>query len=217
MQDVLPTLDRWREAGRRAAIATVTRVHGSSPRPAGARLAIADDGEFVGSISVGCVEADVFEDAQEVLRTGRPKHRHFGIADEVGFTVGLSCGGEIDVWIEPDWLSALPEAAVAAELRHCLAAEAGACLVTTLPDAGQLRHMLVRVDGTCVGLIGDLALHSSIVADARRLLDRGVSDTIDYPQAAGGSLAAFLDAYPPPPTLLIFGGTSVAVPLAAFA
>lgn len=217
MLELLPTLDRWRAAGRRAAIATITRVRGSSPRPAGARLAIADDGAFVGSISVGCVEADVFEDAQAVLRSGVPRGRHFGIADELGFTVGLSCGGEIDVWIEPDWLVDPAEGAVAAALRQGLAQEVGVCLATTLPAAGPSRHLLVRADGTRVGTTGDPALDARIGAAAGRGFELGTSETVEAPRADSGVERVFLDVYPPPPTLVIFGGAHVAVPLVSFA
>ncbi len=217
MHEVLPALDRWWAAGRRAAIATVARARGSSPRPVGARMAIAEHGEFAGSISVGCVEADVFDMAQQVIRDGRPRRRHFGIADDLGLIVGLSCGGEIDVWIEPDWLHRPDEEAVAVALRRSLAAEEGACLATLFSAESPARHVLIAGDGTVVGGSGHAALDATVVAEARACLHSGVSATIEIKRPDGSAVEVLLDAYLPPATLLVFGGTHAAMALVAFA
>ena len=101
MKEVMPEVDAWRAAGDRVAVATVVKVEGSAPRPVGAAMAVSSGGELAGSVSGGCVEAAVFEEAQEVLRTGEPKLLHYGITDEMAWDVGLACGGTIEVFVEP--------------------------------------------------------------------------------------------------------------------
>lgn len=101
MREVLNAIDEWKAEGHRVAIATVTKVKGSAPRPPGAKMAISDDGRWLGSVSGGCVEAAVLEEAAKVLSGDAPKLITYGITDEMVWSVGLACGGIIDVFIEP--------------------------------------------------------------------------------------------------------------------
>jgi xanthine/CO dehydrogenase XdhC/CoxF family maturation factor len=104
MQEILADIDHWREAGKRVALATVVQVYGSAPRPLGAKLAVSEDGAMVGSVSGGCVESAVIQEALEVLSTGVPRLIAYGIADETAWEVGLACGGTIEVFVESlDW------------------------------------------------------------------------------------------------------------------
>lgn len=100
MKEILEDVERWREEGKKVAIATVVATRRSAPRPVGAKLAISETGELCGSVSGGCVESDVYENAREVMETGTPKLLSYGIADEEAWEVGLPCGGEIDVFVE---------------------------------------------------------------------------------------------------------------------
>ena len=103
MRDVLPTLEQWTTEGHKFATATVTKTWGSSPRPIGAIMGIRDDGLIIGSVSGGCVETTVIEEAQKALQTGLPKELKFeAIGEDSLWDVGLSCGGQIQIWIEPD-------------------------------------------------------------------------------------------------------------------
>jgi xanthine/CO dehydrogenase XdhC/CoxF family maturation factor len=101
MKEILADVERWRAKGEKVAIATVVATRRSAPRPVGAKLAVSESGELAGSVSGGCVEGDVFEHAREVLRSGQPKLLSYGIEDEEAWNVGLPCGGEIDVFVEP--------------------------------------------------------------------------------------------------------------------
>ena len=100
MKEILEDVERWRGEGKKVAIATVVATRRSAPRPIGAKLAISETGELCGSVSGGCVESDVYENAREVMETGTPKLLSYGIADEEAWEVGLPCGGEIDVFVE---------------------------------------------------------------------------------------------------------------------
>ncbi len=101
MREVLPDVERWRTAGKQVALATVVKVWGSASRPPGSKMAISSAGEMAGSVSGGCVEGAVHEEALKVLATGEPKLLTFGVSDEQAWAVGLSCGGEIQVFVEP--------------------------------------------------------------------------------------------------------------------
>ncbi len=100
MKEILEDVERWRAEGKKVAIATVVATRRSAPRPIGAKLAISEAGELCGSVSGGCVESDVYENAREVMESGTPKLLSYGIADEEAWEVGLPCGGEIDVFVE---------------------------------------------------------------------------------------------------------------------
>ncbi len=100
MKEVLPEIEKWRARGDGIALATVTWTDGSTPRPVGAKMAVNSQGEFAGSVSGGCVEGAVIEEARRVINSGEPKLVQFGIADEMAWDVGLSCGGSIKVFIE---------------------------------------------------------------------------------------------------------------------
>lgn len=99
-EDVLQAAANWRNAGRGVALATVIETWGSAPRPVGSHLAIDEDGNFLGSVSGGCVEGAVVSEAAEVIADGKARLLEFGVADETAWQVGLSCGGRIAVYVE---------------------------------------------------------------------------------------------------------------------
>lgn len=104
MRDVLDTLERWTSQGKKVAIATVVRTERSAPREPGAVMALSEDGEVVGSVSGGCVEPAVYEEAMQVIQGDAPRLLTYGISDDQAFEVGLTCGGTIHVFVERlDW------------------------------------------------------------------------------------------------------------------
>ena len=100
MDDVLAKAEEWRAAGEPVALATVVSTWRSAPRPVASKLAVTQDGRLFGSVSGGCVEADVAARAQAVLQGAPPELVHYGVSDEQAWSVGLACGGEIDVFVE---------------------------------------------------------------------------------------------------------------------
>ena len=98
--DILKEAEAWRRAGRGVALATVVETWGSAPRPVGSHLVVDQEGNFLGSVSGGCVEGAVITDALDVISDGKPRMLEFGAADETAWRVGLSCGGRIKVYVE---------------------------------------------------------------------------------------------------------------------
>ena len=98
---VLEQAAAWRAAGHGVALATVVRTWGSAPRPAGSQFVINEDGAFVGSVSGGCIEAAVAQEARQSIRDGQIRRLSFGVSDEHAWEVGLACGGEIEIFVEP--------------------------------------------------------------------------------------------------------------------
>jgi xanthine/CO dehydrogenase XdhC/CoxF family maturation factor len=100
-EDVLVTAETWIESGHKVALGTVVKTWGSSPRPTGSQIVVRDDGAFVGSVSGGCVEGAVIEEAQATMRDGKLRKLDFGVSDEEAWSVGLACGGHIEIVVEP--------------------------------------------------------------------------------------------------------------------
>ena len=188
MREILQELDRWRAAGDRIAIATVVATRRSAPRPIGSKLAVSEGGELAGSVSGGCVESEVVEAAGEVLASGEPRLLTFGISDDLALSVGLPCGGEIDVWVsEPD-----PE--LLGRLADVAREERRAVVFTDLDDGTQ-RLVLDGDDPVADDLIR--GGHSKVV----ELQGRRV----------------FADVFGPPPRLLVYGAVDTADALCAAA
>jgi xanthine/CO dehydrogenase XdhC/CoxF family maturation factor len=100
-EDVLTTAQNWLAEGHRVALGTVVKTWGSAPRPTGSQIAVRDDGAFVGSVSGGCVEGAVIQEAQAAIGDGRNRKVEFGVSDEQAWSVGLACGGRIEIFVEP--------------------------------------------------------------------------------------------------------------------
>src|SRR6195256_2193821 len=139
MRDVMTDVKAWLEQGEAVAVATVISTWGSAPRPAGSRMAISQSGKIAGSVSGGCLEGEVFEQAQAILQ-GKPASLfHYGVSDDLAWTVGLSCGGEVDVLIEP-------LAPVHRDLMTALEAEGPGGLKTEVGETPGARQLLTPAD-----------------------------------------------------------------------
>ena len=211
MKEILPDLDLWQSQGEDIALATVVQVRRSAPRPPGARLCITRSGLMSGSVSGGCVEADVFERAMQVLDSRAPEVANYGIADELGFEVGLSCGGSIDVLIEPfvvddEWDT----------LRQSVERDQVAVYAVGLAPESLLGCKLVRLDASrTVGSIAP-SLDSHIADESDRLLQVGGTRVVSLPWQ-GEQAQVYLEAFRPSPSLLIVGATHAAMSLCRLA
>ena len=191
MKEIFPDLDLWQSQGEDIALATVVQVRRSAPRPPGARLCITRSGHMSGSVSGGCVEADVFERAMQVLDTRKSEVANYGIADELGFEVGLSCGGSIDVLIEPfvvdaEWNS----------LRRSVEREQEAVYAIGLAPESVLGRKLVRLDAS--RSIGSIApsLDSHISDEGEKLLQVGGTKIVFLPYE-GEQAQVYMEAFSP--------------------
>jgi xanthine dehydrogenase accessory factor len=211
METILAHLDHWQREGEEIAIATVVRMAGSAPRMPGARMCMTRSGKVVGSVSGGCVETDVLEHARLVLDAGRPALVNYGIADELGLRVGLSCGGSIDVLIEP-----FVEDEAWHALRHAYEARRPAALAVALAPGDLLgRKLVVPGAGPAVGSIAP-DLDESVAAAARDMLGRDGTRVLNIPRD-GETAEVFVQSLPLPFRLYVVGATDTAVRLCTMA
>ncbi len=209
MRDVIAQVRRWHADDTSMALATVVQTWGSAPRRIGAKMAITADGRLAGSVSGGCVEGAVAEEAFVVLQTGRPQLLRYGVADETAWVVGLACGGTIRVFVE-----ALDEEFFAAIDRMLAAEETGAvATVIAGPDELLGRKLVVDGRGVVAGHIHEEfdAEVLDILGDSIRL---GVTRSVLLERPA---LELFVDVLLPPPTLIMVGGVHIAVALTSIA
>lgn len=218
MREVLPELLAWWEQGETVGVGTVVATFQSAPRPPGASMLVGPDGTAVGSVSGGCVEGAVYELGQEVVESGTPVLKRYGISDDDAFAVGLTCGGILDVFVEKVNRETFPELAeVAADI------EAGrpVALATIIehPDPDKLgRRMVVRPDepgGLCQ--LGSQRMDDAVHDDALGLLASGTSATLTYGpdgERRGEGMRVFVWAFAPKPRMLVFGAIDFAAAVA---
>src|SRR5260370_11439963 len=135
VRDILVPISKWWDAGEASGLATVVRTFSSAPREPGAAMAVAADGEVVGSVSGGCVEGAVYERAGEVRSSGQPVLQTYGISDDDAFAVGLTCGGIIDIFVEPASQESFPELG---ELAAAVRADEPVAVATVIAGPGQV-------------------------------------------------------------------------------
>jgi xanthine dehydrogenase accessory factor len=214
MRDVIEDVARLFESGATFGLATVVRTWNSAPRPAGAAMAVAQDGEAVGSVSGGCVEGAVYELAQEVTASGRPVLQRYGVTDDDAFAVGLTCGGILDVFVEPVSAATWPEfGEVVASVRS----REPVAVVTVVDGPG--RHGAKRAvwPDRAVGSLGSPRLDHAVTDDVRGMLVAGRTGFLHYGadgERRGDELAVFVQSFAPPPRMLVFGAIDFAAAVA---
>ncbi len=204
MRDIISTIDDWMQRYPVVALSTVISTWGSTPRPVGSHMAVNPSGEFVGSVSGGCVEGAVVEASLDVIRTGRPQMLEFGVADELAWNVGLACGGQIKVWVLP-----LTQEPVFINIRQGLIE--GRTTVLVLPLEGSLAgQMAVVRDGQVVAT--DEALGPIAISAAGRVVEAREPAAFEV-----AGVHVFAQPYFPPPRLVVIGAVHTAVPLVSLA
>ena len=210
--EILSRLAELEAAGRRAALATVVHIVGSAYRRPGAKFLIEETGDTMGSVSGGCLEADVREVArQQVLVTGTPSLRHYstGADDDMVWGLGLGCNGLIDIFIQPATEGPFAEAG---RLRELVAGDSPFALVTVVDGESLGATLVVGSDAEVQGSLGSADLDAQVAEQARRLIASGRSGVIKMDERK-----IFVEVLPPPPHLIVCGAGDDARPLVAYA
>jgi xanthine dehydrogenase accessory factor len=207
MKNVMEVVGDWVGAGDPVALATVVDTKKSAPQPPGTKMAINEAGRMAGAVSGGCVEGQVVQVAEGILRGDAPQLLEYGIADEDAWDVGLPCGGEISIWVET-----YDDAGLQGRFRKLGLRGERAALTTVLEGEKAGAKLLLREDGTLEGSLGDAELNEG--AATRAAAAMWSEDSELYEQ---GGRTLFVDVVAPPPRLIIFGAVDFAAQLAAAA
>ena len=229
MRDILDQIVKWWDAGETFGLATVVRTFSSAPREPGAALAVSAEGEVVGSVSGGCVEGAVYELSGEVIANGEPMLQRYGISDDTAFSVGLTCGGIIDIFVEPVSRESYPELG---EIAGAVRAGEPVAVVTVIEGPGKIgaRRVIWPAEGEppasqpaagmplATGTLGSGdRLDQAVDDDARGMLAQGLTGVRHY-GAAGerrmDELSVFVQSFSPPPRMLVFGAIDFAAAVA---
>jgi xanthine dehydrogenase accessory factor len=211
MREIWNELKKWREDGRKTALATVIKVSGSSLRPEGSKMLLSSDGSISGSVTGGCVEGAVFEETREVLQTGSAKLLSYGVTNEQAWEVGLSCGGSVEIFVEsvdtPAWQEVYEKIAEALE-NNLLA------VVATIVKGTQTGWKLfIQKDGAATGTLGGKEIDSELI----KALPENWATHQPFTHTLSDGDVVFIDFIVPPPRLVIIGASHIAIPLVALA
>jgi xanthine dehydrogenase accessory factor len=208
MRDILADLILWKKEDTPIALATVVQTWGSSPRRAGAKMALASDGRIIGSVSGGCVENAVYEAGIESLKTNRPQLLHFGVADETAWEVGLACGGSIDVFVKP------LDKNFFEILRSVIENEDQAVHITVIRGPNEIlgHELLFHESGQVHASLGKE--WDGIVS---KLAQEALASGISRRMVLNEDVEVFLEAILPSPALIIVGGVHIAISLTSMA
>jgi xanthine dehydrogenase accessory factor len=207
VRDLADGLRELLASDRPFALATVIGARGSSPRPPGAAMAVALDGEALGSISGGCVEGAVYGTAEQVLAGDSAVVESYGYSDDEAFAVGLTCGGELDVLVAP------ADREVVAEWVQRVDANEPVALATVVGGPAPLGAVLLVTATGSRGTLGEEGLDVAVVDDARGMVDAGQTGTRHYGpkgQRRIDDVTVFVQSFTPPPRMLVFGATDFA-------
>jgi xanthine dehydrogenase accessory factor len=215
LRDIVDQITKWWDAGETFGLATVVNTFRSAPRDPGAALAVSAGGEVVGSVSGGCVEGAVYELAQDVIQTGQPVMQTYGISDDTAFEVGLTCGGIIELFVEPVSREHFPELGeVAAAIRDGVPV----AVVTVIAGPGMVGARRVIWADTATGTLGaGDRLDEAVDDDARGMLAQGLTGSRHYGEHGErrlDDLSVFVHSFAPPPRMLVFGAIDFAAAVA---
>lgn len=205
----------WLDEGRRVVAATLVEAIGSAPLDPGAEMLVDDFGRIEGSVTGGCVEGALVEEAQSVLAGAPPRVATYGISDQQAADVGLMCGGTVKVFVRELGTRDALEAA-----REAIADARPVALATLLDGASAGATLAVLEDGVVGGLEHSALLDDNVARDARGFLDEGRSAVRRYSakgETMGSELRVAIHAYAKPPRMIVFGAIDFSAALAAIA
>ncbi|HKD87993.1 MAG TPA: XdhC family protein [Streptosporangiaceae bacterium] len=216
MRDILDPITKWWEANDTFGLATVVRTFSSAPREPGAAMAVSAAGEVVGSVSGGCVEGAVYELATEVTASGEPVLRRYGISDDDAFAVGLTCGGIIDIFVEP---ASRERFAYLGEIAEDVRRGTPVAVATVIEGPGIVGARRIIWEGQrTVGTLGaGDRLDAAVDDDARGMLAQGLTGVRRYGpdgERRRDELAIFVQSFAPAPRMLVFGAIDFAAAVA---
>ena len=213
--ELFENLDKLRESEGKVALATLVNTRGTTPRKEGAQMLVGAGGRILGSVTIGgCVDAQDIEETAGVLDKNRPRLLELDLGDEEAWEIGLTCGGTIEVFMEPVTLDRPGDTTLALYERARAHADTGgrAAIVTRLDAAGSGAKLLLLDRGAIEGSLGSADLDARLCEEARTALDTGKSKTVLV-----GETRAFIEVLVPPAILAIVGGSHVAMPLVTLA
>lgn len=215
MEDPKRQLADWWSAGHTVAMATVCDTWQSAPRSRGSIMVVGPDREVTGSVSGGCVDGAVYESCVDALATGRPRLEHYGVSDDEAFAVGLTCGGEVDVFVEPVSLQTFPELGEALGAGHRPVAVATVIAHEVAARVGS--HLVVHESGVR-GSLGSRALDDAVAREARARTGQDESAVVAYERdevAGERAVRVFISVPAVPARLLVFGATDLTAAVAS--
>ncbi|PVX59537.1 XdhC family protein [Rhodococcus globerulus] len=210
MREILQKVAAWHTAGMDCAIATIISSTGSIPRPVGTVMAIARGGAVAGSISGGCVESDIVHIAAEVMDTGGATIRRYSISDDEAGSIGLMCGGSMEVLVQPAGPEHLPGIAM---VPGAVAADQPLATATIITDGAHFSRSMVVTGNSWAGSCGNPLLDAAVVAQARLHLDAGAVTTVrmgETGDCAEADLSVMISSIARPPRMLVFGAIDFA-------
>lgn len=214
MREIWNDIEKWQQSGKTATLATVVFVGGSSLRPAGSKMAISSTGELSGSVTGGCVEGAVFEEAKTVTNTGIPKLVSYGVTNEQAWEIGLSCGGSVRIFIES--MTTAPWKTILPALKESIDRNKAVALATITSDNGLGNKLLICKDGSQSGNLGNPTLTEDVARDIS--LNWAIHDAHEMTcQTAAGTVTVFIEFVLPPPRMIIIGASHIAIPLVTLA
>jgi len=223
VRDILDTIVKWWDGDETFGLATVVGTFRSAPRDPGAALAVEPGGEVIGSVSGGCVEGAVYEVANEVMEVGWPVLQRYGFSDDDAFAVGLTCGGILDIFVEPVSKQTFPElgeiaAAVGQGEPVAVATVISGPGLDGAPNVGARRVIWGDAARRSTGSLGGgERLDAAADEDVRGLLAQGLTGIRRYGEHGerlGNEVAVFVNSFAPPPRMLVFGAIDFAAAVA---
>jgi xanthine dehydrogenase accessory factor len=216
VRDVLVDLEAWWRAGETVGLGTVVGTWKSAPRQPGASMLVGPDGTAVGSVSGGCVEGAVYELAEETRQTLAPVLQRYGVSDDDAFSVGLTCGGIIDVFVEAVNRQTFPELGEIADDIRAGRPVAVATLISGVETDRIGRRLIVR-PGSVTGTLGSARFDAAAGDDAQGQLQQGTTGIVRYGpdgERRGDDVAVFVASYAPQPRMIVFGAIDFAAAVA---